>query len=364
MNRYGSVHCIGISHRTAPAELRERLAFTPESVPGALRDARRDAGIERMVIVSTCHRTELYAEFGQGILQAQGFEANRLCQWMAEWSGVGADVIFGHARVWQGESAARHLFRLSAGLESPVTGEAQITGQIARALRHSVGAHAASPTLKRLFKEAVRTGERARSTVWSGQRAANIGTAAAAAAALHFEKKGRLFRDASISIVGAGELGELALAAVTSAGVRKVTMVNRTPERANHLAARLGAMTRSFDELDRCLAESDAAIFAMSGTRVLVGIDLLSRVMAARNGAALTLVDVALPRNVEPGIRDHPQVTLLDIDDVGRLGQGLYSERASATESVEAIVEESMAALGAAAPILPAGSQASAAVLQ
>ncbi len=344
-----SMICIGIGHATAPAELRERFAFSPESIVAALADARSEAGIERMVIISTCHRTEFYAELAECQPSTEGLvparEGIRLCNWISGRTRVSSEVVMQHAYIYHGDAAVRHLFRLASGLESPVPGEPQIIGQIAVALRHSIAAHAASPMLKRVFKEAVRIGERARASAWSRHRAANIGTAAASAAMLAIGQGGHSIADARIAVVGAGELGALAVSALAAAGATDLTVLNRSGQRAAALAERYGVTTRGLDEISCCLVESDAAIFAMSGMKLMAGVEMLTGVMAARGGSGLTLIDVALPRNVDPLVKSLPDLSLLDIDDIAKLGSELYADRASLSASVETIVEEGLSAL-------------------
>jgi len=350
---YSSIHCIGVSHRTAPAGLREALAFAPGEIATALRAARCNTAVERLVIVSTCHRTELYVD----ISPARGVDAPfariddakaGLANWLTASRSVDRKLLDSHAYALHGDAAVRHLFRLAAGLDSVVPGEPQIVSQVAGALSQSVAAHAASPALKKMFKAAVRAGERAQASVWGGLRAADLGTAAVAAASRLLQAEGLAFEHARVAVFGAGELACLALAALVEFGARDVTVLNRTADRATSVAAQHGVHARPLDEMAVVLVECDIAIFALAASKFIVNAAAARLAMDARGERPLTLIDVALPRNVDAGARSVPGVRLVGIDELGTLVQDLYANRTAVSPDVDRIVEGEQAALYAA----------------
>jgi glutamyl-tRNA reductase len=338
-----AIHCISLSHHMAPAELREALSFAPGEIERALRSARLDAGIERIVIVSTCHRTELYADISGGpspvaTIRDETAPASRLIDWLARNRGVDRSLLDTTCSVFDGSSALTHLFRLTCGIESVIPGEPQIVSQVASALSRSVSAHAASPALKNLFKAAVSAGEHAQATVWGRLRRADLGTAAAAAALRFLESNGTTFAQASVAVFGAGELGELALSAVVEAGARNVTLVNRSTDRAVIVAERHSAQVRGLDEIASVLAAADVSIFALAESKSAISIDMVREAMRVRGGRPLALIDVGLPRNVDPDSRILADVCLLGIDELGDAVGEIFSGRAAVIPAVEEII--------------------------
>lgn len=342
-NAFPAFHCIGISHYMAPAELREALSFSDDEIEPALRSARRDAGIERLVIVSTCHRTELYADLspvrGGAPTARDGREIqSRLLGWLATNRGITPDLIENVCRGFHGDAAVLHLFRLACGLESVIPGEPQIVSQVASALSRSVSAHAVSPALRNVFRAAVRTGEHAQSRVWGRLRRADLGTAAAAAASRFLEKAGQSLESARVVVFGAGEVGELTLSALREAGARNLTLANRTPGRAATVAARHGARAASLDNLATMLSEADVAVFALAASKSLVTSEIVQAAVSSRGGHGLALIDVGLPRNVDPDSARIPGTWLVGIDELGDFVSELYSGRGAVIPLVEEII--------------------------
>lgn len=341
----GLLHCIGLSHRTAPATLREQVAFADDSLAHVLADARRSGRIGQLAIVSTCHRTELYAEFPRTGRHAAATDdsvgpADRLLGWLAESRGVAVETLTPHTYALSGDAAARHLMRVATGLDSVMLGEPQIIAQIAGAMRQSVAAHAASPALKAVFRSAVRAGERARGTVWGRMRASNLGIAAVAAAARLQDG----LAGAHVAILGAGEIAQLALSELAEHEAVRITIVNRTTEHADALAARHHAAVAPLDEFERVLATADVVIAATGAEHTLIDAAMITRALGGTT-RRITLVDVSLPRNVHPEVRDVAGAHLVDIDALGAYVATLDAEHAAAIPRVEEIVSEELAAL-------------------
>lgn len=327
--------CLGISHRTASSDLRERSGFPTHQLRNALAAARHDPRIERLVIVATCHRTELYAETPQDSRDVPA----TLLEWWASASGVPVAALAPHAYSHSGLHAARHLFRVTAGLDSVILGEAQIVGQVASSLRQSVAVHAASPLLKLTFKGAVRAGERARGLVWGRLQAASLGSAAvdAAAATAHNGLHGR-----NVLVVGAGEIAELALRALAAHTPNRVTIANRTIETANRMGLHHGAHTCALDELPSAIRDADVVIAATRATSALIDSSTVATALSHRPARPLTLIDVSLPRNVDIAVRGVPGARLIGIDELGTFIEATHAERHVMVPAVERLVDEEL----------------------
>ena len=326
------LHCVGISHRTAAADLRQRAAISGPRLREALAAARRDRRIERLVIVSTCHRTELYAELPPESVEADAI----LLHWWADLSGVSESELAPHSYSLSGTDVARHLFRVAAGLDSVVLGEAQIVAQVATALRQSIAVHAASPLIKLAFRRAVRSGERARGAVWGRLQAASLGSAAVDAAAAAANGLG----GKRVVIVGAGEIAELALRSLAAHVPARVTISNRSEDAARRLATHFCAHICDLESLGEELQHADVVIAATRSMLPLISRSMVRSTIELRAGRRLTIVDVSLPRNVDASVRDIAGAQLIAIDDLGPYIAGSNNERRAVVPSVEAIVDQ------------------------
>jgi glutamyl-tRNA reductase len=230
---------------------------------------------------------------------------------------------------------------VACGLEAAILGESQVLSQVAAALRHGIAAHSVDPLLKDVFRTAVRSAERARRTVWAAYRAADIGMAAAsgAAEALHG------LAGASAVVVGAGDVAELTVNALRARGVGRLTVVNRSTDGAESLAMRHGVQTAALDQLATTVREADLVVVATRAPLPVLGVDLVRAALASRPDRALAIVDTALPRNVDPGVRSLTGVTLLDLDDLRPQFARASHERLSGVAAVEALIEQEVSAL-------------------
>lgn len=341
--------CVSLD-RTASAPLRGALAFSASDVPAALLGARVDAGVRRLAILSTCHRIELYADASEG---PGAPLASRLIDWLAATKGVPAAEVKAAARVFEGEAAAQHLYRVAAGLEAALLGEAEILDQVRAACKTSVVAHAASPAMKALFRGAIRTAERARAVAWRSFRRVDIGSIACDAAEA---ARGRL-DDKRLLLLGAGRVGALAGSAACARNAR-VTVWNRSPERGRELAARLGVVwampaerVSAIDNADAIIVATSAAAWTLDATEVQASM--------ARRPRDLVVVDTAMPRNAEPAIHDVAGATLVDLDELLARTRLAHGEREAAVPQVEQLIEAALGSLRArswpAAMSRPAG---------
>jgi glutamyl-tRNA reductase len=299
---------VGLSHRTAPLALRERVALPPAEATALLRALRRTGAVEGAVVLSTCNRTEIYA-VGDDEESAEAAVLRAL----ARRAGMSIGALRLRVAVLHGPEVADHLFAVAGGLESMVLGEAEILGQLRRAHELARAAGACGPLVDRLLRDAIGAGRRAR----AGTGIARCGVSVSSAAVeLAREALGSL-ADRRVLLVGAGKSSEVTAKVLRSHGVRVLSVANRGRERAAALAGPEGAAV-PFEALGDRLAEADLVLAATASPHVLIDRAAVARAMAQRGGRALVLVDLAVPRDVDPAVRGLPGVTLLDLDDVQR----------------------------------------------
>jgi glutamyl-tRNA reductase len=321
--------CLGLSHRTAPVELRERfgtLGLGAERCPEVLEHA----------VLSTCYRVELYAFLVDGVEDARG----ALLDALADAHGVEREELVDHLYVHAGEDAARHLSRVATGLDSLVLGEAEILGQVRAAYEAAGGA--AGPALTLLFRTAIAAGRRARSETAIG---ANPATASSMALALADGVLGDL-RVRRALVVGAGRIGFQTLEAVTGRGVTEIAVANRTAEHAFQAAERFGGSAYPLEDIEHALAWADLAVTATSAEQPVLRADLVRAAMAQRPERPLVIVDLAVPADVERTVADVDGVSLFDVDDLRAGLDDALAARLAEVPKVEAIVEEEVAGYG------------------
>jgi glutamyl-tRNA reductase len=323
--------CLGLSHRTAPVELRERLGTLG---PGA----GRCPAVEEHAVLSTCYRVELYAYLVGGLEEAR----EELIQVLAEGHDVERDLLVDHLYVHAGEDVARHLCRVAAGLDSLVLGEAEILGQVGAAFEEGRRAGTTGPVLALLFRTAVTAGRRARSESAIG---ANPATASSMAMALAEGALGNL-REKRTLVVGAGRIALQTLKAATGRGIAQTAVANRTKERAAEAASSFGAAAHGLDELTLALAWADVAVTATSSEAPVVSAERVAAAMAGREGRPLVIVDLAVPADVERSAGDVAGVRLFDVDDLRAGLDDAMASRLREVPTVEAVVADEVEAFG------------------
>jgi glutamyl-tRNA reductase len=318
--------CLGLSHRTAPVELRERF--------GTLGlGAERCPEVVEHVVLSTCYRVELYAFLTDGVEDSRDV----LVEALAAAHGVDREALVDHLYVHSGPDVARHLARVAAGLDSLVLGEAEILGQVRDAFE---SADTTGPVLSLVFRTAIAAGRRARTETSIG---ANPGTASSMALSLAEGVLGDL-RERNALVVGAGRIGLQTLKAVTARGISNVAIANRTTERAVEAAERFGCSAFGLDRLEDALARADVVVTATSSEQPVVTADAVREALAARPGGRLVFVDLAVPADVERGVAEIDGVSLFDVDDLRAGLDEAMAARLREVPKVEAIVEEEVAA--------------------
>lgn len=321
--------CLGLSHRTAPVELRERL--------GALGPAAGSCpAVDEHAVLSTCYRVELYAYLSEGVDGAR----DELIDVLADGHGVGRELLVDHLYVHTGEDVCRHLCRVAAGLDSLVLGEAEILGQVGDAHEVAHASETSGPVLSLLFRSAITAGRRARSESAIG---ANPATASSMALALAAGALGDL-RERRALVVGAGRIGLQTLKAAAGRGVTELAVANRTRERAAEASASFGAGAHGLDELEDLLGWADVAVTATSSEEPVLSAATVAAAAERRGGRPLVLVDLAVPADVERAAGDVPGVRLFDVDDLRAGLDDAIASRLREVPSVEAVVDEEVEA--------------------
>jgi len=322
---------IGVSHKTAPVEVRERLALPPQRAAEFVRELRLHATVEEAVAISTCNRTELYLVVGDPV-EAESATLTML----ARQAGIRPTGLAGAIYSHRNCEAARHLYRVTAGLDSMVIGEAEVQGQVKHAYEAALQHHTTGPLTQHLFQAALRTGKRVRSETAIGARALSL---PAVAVTLARELLGEL-RGRRVVIVGTGETSELAARALAAGGGTLMFVATRRRARALSLAQRYGGESVSFDELPQALELADIVVTATASPHLLIEEQELAQVMAARGQRPLLLIDLAVPRDIDAACGEIAGVSLYDIDDLEAVVARNRRVRQAEARRAEAIIEE------------------------
>ncbi|MDP9399915.1 MAG: glutamyl-tRNA reductase [Actinomycetota bacterium] len=327
----GEVLILGVSHKTAPVGLRERLALAEAELPAFLHALHGHEAVREVVVLSTCNRTEVTVVLSDPVAG----EAAVLGA-LAQRAGIRptelAEVMYSPPNC----DAARHLFRVAAGLDSMIVGEAEVQGQVKRAHGAALAAGTAGPLVNRLFGAALAAGKRVRTQTRLGEGHASLSSVAVALA----EHVIGHLADRHVVVVGAGETSELTAQALHERGVRTLFVANRHAERARSVAGRFGGEVVPFDELATNLERADIVVSSTSSPDPIFGVQELEAVMRARDGRPLLLVDIAVPRDVDPACTELPGVTVRDIDDLEAVVARTISVREQEAQRAEAIVED------------------------
>ncbi|HLI08164.1 MAG TPA: glutamyl-tRNA reductase [Ktedonobacteraceae bacterium] len=320
---------IGIDHTTAPIELREQLACSLRQVPQLLQAARTIA--QECVLLSTCNRLELYAVCADA---DEGRAKAHLLRVLSEQRQVEQTKLEASCYYFTDEQAVSHLFGVASGLYSLVPGEPQIQGQVAEALQVAQGGRFAGPITSALFRAALVTGKRARSETGISRNAASVSHVAVQLARRLLPH----FNESCVLLVGSGKMSELAARNLCDNGARRLVIINRTKEHAIELAERYGTVYRSFSELEEALAEADVVISSTTAPHTIITLELMQRVLPQRPGRALLLIDIALPRDVDPLVASLPGIHLYNLDDLQAAVDEGIRLRAQEAERVKAII--------------------------
>ncbi len=329
-----AVIVVGLNHRSVPLEILEKMNVPAELLPKALHDLIVRDNVSEVVLLSTCNRTEIYvvAERYHGALQD-------VRNSLAELTHLAPEEFVDYLYAFHDAAAVGHLFSVASGLDSAVLGESEILGQVRQAWEAAAGEGAAGPALHMLFRHALEVGKRVRTETGIGRSTTSVSTAAVALAS---ERLGGL-TGRRVLVLGAGEMGEGMVGALSASGVAEVLVANRTAERAELLAERVGGRAVPLDDLPATLAGVDVLLTSTGAQSVMVDHADLEDAMLARQGAPLLIVDVAVPRDVDPAAGGLDGVTLLDMDDLRSFADAGLAERRRESVRARALVDDEVA---------------------
>ena len=326
-----SVVVVGLNHRTVPLELLERMTVSDTNLPKALHDLGERTHLNEIVVLSTCLRTEIYAEaerFHGALADVRNF--------LSDWSGEPPEAFSDLLYAYFDDAAVTHLFTVAAGLDSAVVGEGEILGQVRDAWDRAREESAAGPAMARLFRHGLEVGKRVRTETAIGRGVTSISQAAVALAA---QELGSL-QGASVLVVGAGDMGEGMAVALADRGAERILVASRTGARAEAVADRVRGATVELGELDSALPEVDVVLTGTGAAGTVLGPGDISPALARRQGRPLLIVDVAVPRDVDPAVGDLEGARLLDMDDLVAFADAGVASRRAEVDRVREIVNE------------------------
>jgi glutamyl-tRNA reductase len=328
-----SLVVIGLNHRTTPVELLERMAVPPPELAKALHTLERSDNLDEVAVLSTCNRTEVYARctrFHPAVEDVRNF--------LTDQSGLDPDMITDHLYTYHDDAAVAHLFGVAAGVDSMIVGEGEILGQVREAWQVAEREGMIGQLLSRVFHQSVEVGKRARTETGIGRHAVSVSSAAVAVAG---ERLGGL-ENRRVLVVGAGDVGTGMAIALNGAGVGEIVVANRSPERADELAARVGGRAIGLDTVRDALVGTDVLLASTGAPDVLLERSEIESAMSRRDGRALLIVDIAVPRNVDPGVGQVFGVTLLDIDGLKAFAAQSLAQRRQEIGKVREIITEEL----------------------
>ncbi|MFP9228116.1 glutamyl-tRNA reductase [Pectobacterium cacticida] len=325
---------LGINHKTAPVSLRERVVFSPEKLGEALDSLLQQPLVQGGVVLSTCNRTELYLS-----VEERENQREQLIRWLCKYHQLHPDEVNKSLYWLQDNAAVSHLMRVASGLDSLVLGEPQILGQVKKAFAESQRGHSLSSELERLFQKSFTVAKRVRTETDIGASAVSVAFAACTLARQIFES----LAEVTVLLVGAGETIELVARHLRQHNVKKMVIANRTRERAQALATEVGADVITLAELDTHLVHADIVISSTASTLPIIGKGMMERTLKARRNQPILMVDIAVPRDIEPEVGKLPNVYLYSVDDLHAIIQHNLAQRKAAAVQAESIVQQESA---------------------
>lgn len=324
------IFTVGLNHRSAAIDLRERFALGPDQLPESLSQLRGHLGEgAEVAILSTCNRTELYGaapvDHTQGALD-----------WLGRFGRVSTQSLQPHVYVWQNTEAARHAFRVASGLDSMVLGEPQILGQLKQAIKAAEMQGAMGTALGQLFQRSFAIAKRVRSSTEIGAHSVSMAAAGVRLASRLFER----FDDLSVLLVGAGEMIEHCAAHFQARGPKRMVVANRSEQRRLALAERWGAEDMPLSDLPHRLHEFDIVISCTASTLPLIGLGAVKAALRHRRSKPMFMLDLAVPRDIEPQVKQLHDVFLYTVDDLTEVVQTGMDQRKQAYSQAEVIIEE------------------------
>jgi len=321
-----NLFALGLNHQTAPLEIRERVAFATHALAGALGELVRGRGATEAAILSTCNRTEVYVSAD---------ETQSAAAWLAEYHRLRPDDLSPYLYTLPREQAVRHAFRVASGLDSMVLGEPQILGQLKEAVRVAESAGTLGTVLHKLFQRSFAVAKEVRTTTQVGANSVSMAAAAVKLAARIFPS----LKDQKVLLIGAGEMIELCATHLAAQAPARLTVANRTLERAHALAHRFNGRAIELRTLADHLHEHDIVVSCTASSLPILGKGLVERALKARRHRPMFMVDLAVPRDIEREVAELDDVFLYTVDDLQEIVQGNLDARRSSVEQAEAIIE-------------------------
>ena len=323
---------VGLNHRTAPVEVRERVSFNAEQTRRAAEELRARGILEETLVLSTCNRSEVY-----GVPPESSHEcAAGLSSFLSEFHSVRPDVLSVSLYHHYDQEAVRHLFRVAAGLDSMLLGEAEILGQVREAYRFAHEHGATGPVLNRLFQGALEVGKRVRAETELGTRPMSAASAGVKLAERIFGK----LSERKALVLGAGTISEQVVSHLRDRGIAQLQVMNRSRERADDLAKQFGGKVVEWGEWDTALQSPDVVVSSVSADEPVLRRDMVERAMAARGNRALFLMDLGVPRNIDAYVGELYNVYVYNTDDLTEIVQQNHNARESEIPQAQGIVEE------------------------
>ncbi len=321
-----SVTIFGINHKTAPISVREKVAFAPDKISAALESIQNDTDLEEVVIISTCNRMEIVYK---------GDNSSKLVKWLSSHHQITSKEITDHSYSHTGEEAVAHLMSVASGLDSMVLGEPQILGQVKDAFGYASNAGTVDQYLNRLFQQTFSLAKQVRTNTQIGESAVSVAYAAVTLSKQIFSDFDRV----NVLFIGAGETIELAAKHLVRQGVKQINVANRTVERAELLASQFGGTAHSLSSLPELVVEADIIISSTASPVPIIGKGLVEKAMVSRRYRSMFMVDLAVPRDIEPEVSELDNVYLYTVDDMQGVVQENLKVREEAAREAKEIVE-------------------------
>ncbi|PFB29251.1 glutamyl-tRNA reductase [Bacillus cereus] len=322
---------VSVNYRTAPVEFREKLTFQAAELEQAMTTLQNQKSVLENVIVSTCNRTEIYAVVDQ--LHTGRYYIKKF---LADWFQLEIEEVAPYLTIFEQDGAIDHLFRVTCGLDSMVVGETQILGQIKDSFLEAQQVKATGTIFNELFKQVVTLAKRAHSETTIGESAMSVSYAAVELGRKIFGE----LTDCHVLILGAGKMGELALQNLYGSGARKVTVMNRTFTKAEVMAEKYMGHAKPLSELQCALLEADILISSTGASEYVITKEMMAKVEKMRSGRPLFMVDIAVPRDIDPAIDELEGSFLYDIDDLQGVVEANRAERLKEAEKIQFMIEE------------------------
>ncbi|MFO1443120.1 glutamyl-tRNA reductase [Bacillus sp. Bva_UNVM-123] len=322
---------VGLNYKTAPVEIREQVTFNPSQLPEAMKALKEKKSILENVILSTCNRTEIFAVVDQ-IHTGRYY----IKEFLSEWFNIEKEEFSPYLFIYEQDGATEHLFNVACGLNSMILGETQILGQVRSSFLQAQEGNTTGTIFNQLFKQAITLAKRAHSETDIGANAVSVSYAAVELAKKIFGS----LENKHVLILGAGKMGELAIQNLHANGASKVTVINRTFEKAQDLASRYEGNAKTLKELQCALIDADILISSTGAKEYVVTKEMMVYVQKMRKGKPLFMVDIAVPRDLDPALAELDSVFLYDIDDLEGIVEANLQERKKAASLIQIMIEK------------------------